>query len=261
MHPLLAASLINSVSTDRARAAKRAAAPRSPRPPRLLPSAGEVIIRRASATDAPALVRLAALDSDHHAGRLLAEAADEGVVIVAEVDGELQAARVMDDSVSVAEPVPPQRGAPAAARPARPPARRRRAAPQRLAPERAAPTHVVTSGRCCRPARPLPAPSRPGSGWRGRRRCCVVAPRATASRSRCAPRGPTRRWSSSPTRPRCARSSPPRSTSRPPAPARRSSSRSSGRARSSCSTGRRTCASASSCSRPSTATACARTAT
>ena len=67
----------------------------------------EVIIRRASATDAPALVRLAALDSDHHAGRLLAEAADEGVVIVAEVDGELQAARVVDDSVSVANPFRP----------------------------------------------------------------------------------------------------------------------------------------------------------
>ena len=108
MHPLLAASLINSVSNDRTGAAKsrrsakvaKAVATGNPEP-------SEVIIRRASAGDSPALVRLGALDSDHHAGRLLAEAADEGAVIVAEVDGELQAARVMDDSVSVADPFRP----------------------------------------------------------------------------------------------------------------------------------------------------------
>ena len=107
MHPLLAASLINSVSTDRTRAPKRRRSAKVATAAPAPPEAGEVIIRRASATDAPALVRLAALDSDHHAGRLLAEAADEGVVIVAEVDGELQAARVMDDSVSVANPFRP----------------------------------------------------------------------------------------------------------------------------------------------------------
>jgi hypothetical protein len=104
MHPLLAASLINSVSNQ------RGSAPKSRRRAKVAPATpepGEVTIRRASATDAPALVRLAALDSDLHAGRLLAEAADEGVVIVAEVDGELQAARVMDDSVSVANPFRP----------------------------------------------------------------------------------------------------------------------------------------------------------
>jgi len=111
MHPLLAASLINRFSNERVsaaktrRSAKAAKAAKAARPGDTSPS--EVIIRRASATDAPALVRLAALDSDHHAGRLLAEAADEGVVIVAEVDGELQAARVMDDSVSVANPFRP----------------------------------------------------------------------------------------------------------------------------------------------------------
>ena len=104
MHPLLAASLINNVSD------RRVGAPKSRRSAKVVPAApepGEVVIRRASATDAPALVRLAALDSDHHAGRLLAEAADQGVVIVAEVDGELQAARVVDDSVSVANPFRP----------------------------------------------------------------------------------------------------------------------------------------------------------
>ena len=108
MHPLLAASLINSFSNERVAGAKsrrsakaaKAAGPGDAEP-------NEVIIRRASATDAPALVRLAALDSDLHAGRLLAEAADEGVVIVAEVDGELQAARVVDDGVSVANPFRP----------------------------------------------------------------------------------------------------------------------------------------------------------
>ena len=71
MHPLLAASLINSVSSERAPRREdppqREALPRSPA--RVIPSPSEVIIRRASATDAPALVRLAALDSDHHAGR------------------------------------------------------------------------------------------------------------------------------------------------------------------------------------------------
>ena len=61
-----------AVSNDRVSAARPAAAPRRDRkaagPGHTEP--GEVIIRRASAADAPALVRLAALDSDHHAGRL-----------------------------------------------------------------------------------------------------------------------------------------------------------------------------------------------
>ena len=107
MHPLLAASLINSVSNDRARAPKRRRSAKVAPAATAPPEPSEVVIRRASATDAPALVRLAALDSDHHAGRLLAEAADEGVVIVAEVDGEIQAARVVDDGVSVANPFRP----------------------------------------------------------------------------------------------------------------------------------------------------------
>jgi hypothetical protein len=108
MHPLLAASLINSFSNERVSAAKtrrtaKAAKTGGPGDG----EASEVIIRRASATDVPALVRLSALDSDHRAGRLLAAAADEGVVIVAEVDGELRAARSVDDGVSVANPFRP----------------------------------------------------------------------------------------------------------------------------------------------------------
>jgi hypothetical protein len=55
----------------------------------------------------PALVRLAALDSAHYAGRRLAAAADEHAVLVAEVDGELEAALAVDDGLSVADPFRP----------------------------------------------------------------------------------------------------------------------------------------------------------
>ena len=74
MHPLLAASLVTNLSTDRIaasaarRAAKRAAGAGTPAP-------GEVVIRRAGADDGPALVRLGTLDGDRHAGELLAHAA------------------------------------------------------------------------------------------------------------------------------------------------------------------------------------------
>jgi hypothetical protein len=107
MHPLLAASLINSFSSERAAAGKsrraaKAAAKTSPGDDDSGP--GEVVIRRARAGDASALVRLAALDSNPHAGRVLAAAADEGAVLVAEVDGDLRAAVVVDDSVGVANP-------------------------------------------------------------------------------------------------------------------------------------------------------------
>jgi hypothetical protein len=69
MHPLLAASLINSFSTERVAGAKKRRAAKAAKTPGSDHSEpGEVIIRRASATDAPALVRLAALDSDPHAG-------------------------------------------------------------------------------------------------------------------------------------------------------------------------------------------------
>ena len=83
----------------------------------------------------------------------------------------------------------------------------RRCRGRRRAP--AGPPPRVTSGRCCRPARPRPPPSRPGSGSRGRRRCCAAARRATASRSRCARVGRRADGASSPTPRTCARSSPP----------------------------------------------------
>jgi len=102
MHPLLAASLVNSFSSERVtaakarRVAKQAAAADD--------AADDVVIRRASAADAPALVRLGALDSDHHAGRVLAASASEHAVLVAEVDGELEAALAVDGGLSVADP-------------------------------------------------------------------------------------------------------------------------------------------------------------
>jgi hypothetical protein len=108
MHPLLAASLVNSFSTERVAAAKtRRAAKAAATTPGAGDAADEVVIRRASAADVPALVRLAALDSDHYAGRRLAASADEHSVLVAEVDGELEAALAVDDGLSVADPFRP----------------------------------------------------------------------------------------------------------------------------------------------------------
>jgi hypothetical protein len=110
MHPLLAASLVNSFSNERvaaARTRRRAANAVTEAPAADDSAAAEVVIRRARSTDAPALVRLGVLDSDHHAGRVLAAAADEHAVLVAEVDGELEAAQAVDGGLSVANPFHP----------------------------------------------------------------------------------------------------------------------------------------------------------
>ena len=109
MHPLLAASLATNLSTDRVaasagrRAAKRAAADLDAG----TPAPGEVVIRRAGADDGPALVRLGALDGDRHGGELLASAARTHAVLVAEVDGTLEAALAVDGGLSVADPFRP----------------------------------------------------------------------------------------------------------------------------------------------------------
>ena len=109
MHPLLAASLVNSFSSERVAAAKTRrsanevandAGPGDAEP-------SEVVIRRARAGDASAIVRLGALDSDHYAGRLLAAAAGRHAVLVAEVDGELEAAQAVDGGLNVANPFHP----------------------------------------------------------------------------------------------------------------------------------------------------------
>ena len=65
-----------------------------------------------------------------------------------------------------------------------------------------------TPWRSSRPGPRRPPRRRPWSGSRGRPTCCAAAPRATASRSRCARCGPTRRWCSSRTRRRSAASTP-----------------------------------------------------
>ena len=109
MHPLLAASLVNSFSNERvARAKSRAQRQgRQGRGPGVEASPARSSSDAPVPTDAPALVRLGRARQRPARRRLLAEAADEGVVIVAEVDGELQAARVVDDGVSVANPFRP----------------------------------------------------------------------------------------------------------------------------------------------------------
>ena len=199
MHPLLAASLTTACSTTRRAAARRSAGRQ-----------GRQARRRSGAKSSSARQcrRCARARPPRRARQRPPCRRCRGrrrrVVLVAEVDGSSRP-RALDDSLAS-----PTRSARARARQLL--ALRARqlggAAPRPAAAPGVLRPHRVTSGRCCRPARRLPAPSRPGSGWRGRRRCCGAAPRATASRSRCAPRGPTRRWSSSPTPPRCARSSP-----------------------------------------------------
>jgi hypothetical protein len=109
MRPLLAARLAHNLSSDRiaASAARRAAKSDAASPGAGTPAPAEVVIRRAGASDAPALVRLGALDGDRHAGELLARAAYTGAVLVAEVDGTLEAALAVDGGLSVADPFRP----------------------------------------------------------------------------------------------------------------------------------------------------------
>ena len=106
MHPLLAAGLANSLSRDRVEPPARAAPPRSRSAPRRSAPA-EVVIRRATTADAPALARLGELDGDRRAGALLARHAAEHDVLIAEVDGGLEAALALDDGL--ASPTPSAR--------------------------------------------------------------------------------------------------------------------------------------------------------
>jgi hypothetical protein len=109
MHPLLAASLANSLSRDRvsaarsrriAKAAKQAAAEDSS-------AAVDVVIRRATRADAWALARLGALDSDRRTGELLARHAAEHDVLVAEVGDTIEAALALNGGLAVADPFRP----------------------------------------------------------------------------------------------------------------------------------------------------------
>ena len=106
MHPLIAASLSSQLSRERV--ARR---PRHPRrgAHRGTPAAtaAELVIRRAGPADAGALIRLGTLDGDRRAGELLARAAEQHEVLVAEVDGSIEAAYALDGGVAVADPFRP----------------------------------------------------------------------------------------------------------------------------------------------------------
>jgi hypothetical protein len=113
MHPLLAASVANTLIADRSaparpRSVKRGAATSgpAPAPARRVPES-DVVIRRATAEDGPALARLGTLDSDRRAGQALADAARDQGVLVAEVGGRIEAALALDGSHAVADPFRP----------------------------------------------------------------------------------------------------------------------------------------------------------
>ena len=110
MHPFIAAGLSAQLSTERtavARSHRRAETRGTPAPA----DSGQVVIRRATAADAPALVRLGVLDGNRRAGETLAEEAADGDavhgVLVAEVDGSLEAALALDGGLAVADPFRP----------------------------------------------------------------------------------------------------------------------------------------------------------
>ena len=105
MHPLLAAGLANSLTRDRVGAARSHRAAKAAK--RTAAAPVDVVIRRATTADASALVRLAELDGDRRAGALLARHAAEHDVLVAEVDGRLEAALALNDGLAVADPFRP----------------------------------------------------------------------------------------------------------------------------------------------------------
>jgi len=115
MHPLLAASVANNLFNDRAAAAQTSRARREAAGPGAaearavedLGAPGELVIRRATAADGPALASLGVLDGDDRAGVLLAGAAGRHAVLVAELDGTLEAARDLDSGLAVADPFRP----------------------------------------------------------------------------------------------------------------------------------------------------------
>ena len=105
MHLLLAAGLANSLTRDRVRAARsRRTAKAAKLAPAESSAAGEVVIRRATTADAPALARLGELDGDRRTGAVLARQAAEHEVLIAEVDGTIEAALSVNDGLAVADP-------------------------------------------------------------------------------------------------------------------------------------------------------------
>jgi hypothetical protein len=111
MHPLIAAAISTQLTPGRSprRASTRGTPERAAREPVAVTAdtSGDVVIRLATPADAPALVRLAALDGKPSAGEALADAAAEHAVLVAEVDGSLEAALALDGGLAVADPFRP----------------------------------------------------------------------------------------------------------------------------------------------------------
>jgi hypothetical protein len=106
MHPLLAAAVSTQLISERTvRSHRRAETRGTPEEAHIEPA--DVVIRTASPADAPALVRLGALDSNRSAGELLAGAAADHAVLVAEVDGSLEAALALDGGLAIADPFRP----------------------------------------------------------------------------------------------------------------------------------------------------------
>jgi hypothetical protein len=108
MHPFIAASLATRWNAGVARGSGRPTTrgtPESGRRDTVAPVAPELVIRRATVADAAALRRLAALDGQTRAGDALVARASE--VLVAEVDGSLEAAVSLDGELSVADPFRP----------------------------------------------------------------------------------------------------------------------------------------------------------
>lgn len=108
MHPFIAVSLAKQIerswleTAEKARAVRpRSTVETSP------PLSRSLVIRLARPADARALDRLARLDSapaDAHRIAALANAPLKGGVLVAEVDGAVQAARVVEDGTAIADP-------------------------------------------------------------------------------------------------------------------------------------------------------------
>ena len=121
MHPLLAASVANSLFNDRSAAANsrarrmrrkshdgaRRTAASDDTSGMGMRAAADVVIRRATEADAPALVRLGVLDSNRRAGEALAAATRDEGVLVAESNGKIEAALGFDGEVAVADPFRP----------------------------------------------------------------------------------------------------------------------------------------------------------
>jgi len=107
MHPLLAAAVSTQLQrTAAARGPRRAASRGTPERPRMAAAdaADDVVIRAATPADSAALVRLGALDGNRSAGQLLADAAADHAVLVAEVDGSVEAALALDGGLAIADP-------------------------------------------------------------------------------------------------------------------------------------------------------------